>query len=47
MLGFADSTQPTLELISTIQPIMDDLIVQARFRISSQLYAEVLRLAGE
>ncbi len=34
-------------LISTIKPIMDDLIVQAKFRISSQLYAEVLLLAGE
>jgi len=33
--------------ISQVKPIMDDLIIQARFRISSQLYAEVLHLAGE
>ncbi|MEC4888325.1 MAG: hypothetical protein SAL70_44525 [Scytonema sp. PMC 1070.18] len=26
---------------------MDDLIIQARFRISTQLYSNVLLLAGE
>ncbi len=34
-------------LISMIKPVMDDLIVQASFRISSQLYTDVLLLAGE
>jgi hypothetical protein len=34
-------------IISRIKPIMDDLIIQARFRISSQLYTEVVRLANE
>ncbi|NJL48561.1 MAG: DUF3368 domain-containing protein [Leptolyngbyaceae cyanobacterium SM2_5_2] len=32
---------------SKIKPIVDALVIQARFRVSSQLYAEVLRLAGE
>ncbi|MDY6782064.1 MAG: DUF3368 domain-containing protein [Cyanobacteriota bacterium] len=35
------------KLISTIRPIMNNLIVQARFRISQPLYDEVLLLAGE
>jgi len=35
------------KLISKIKPIIDALMIQARFRISSQLYAEILRLAGE
>jgi hypothetical protein len=34
-------------LILRVKPMMDSLIIQARFRISSQLYTEVLRLAGE
>jgi len=33
--------------ISQIKPIVDDLMIQARFRISPQLYAEILYLAGE
>ncbi|MER3433540.1 MAG: DUF3368 domain-containing protein [Leptolyngbya sp. ERB_1_1] len=33
--------------LSNIKPIVDDLMTQARFRISSQLYAEILRLAGK
>ena len=35
------------KLISTIKPIMDDLITEARFRVKPQLYADVLLLAGE
>lgn len=35
------------ELITKVKPIMDDLIVQARFRISTQLYTDVLLLANE
>ncbi len=35
------------KLISRIKQIVDALMIQARFRISSQLYAEILRLAGE
>jgi uncharacterized protein len=34
-------------LIFEIKPIMDDLMDQAKFRIASSLYLEVLRLAGE
>lgn len=33
--------------IMTVKPIMHDLIAQANFRISSQLYVEVLNAAGE
>ena len=33
--------------ISKIKPTVDALVIQARFRVSSQLYAEILRLAGE
>ncbi|OWY64158.1 hypothetical protein B7486_48855 [cyanobacterium TDX16] len=35
------------ELIAKVKPIMDDLIVQARFRISTQLYTDILLLANE
>jgi hypothetical protein len=34
-------------LITAIKPIMDDLMTQANFRISSQLYINVLSTAGE
>jgi predicted nucleic acid-binding protein len=34
-------------LIFEIKPIMDDLMGQAKFRIASSLYLEVLGLAGE
>jgi uncharacterized protein len=34
-------------LIEAVKPIMDDLISQANFRISSQLYVDVLNEAGE
>ncbi|MBC1196929.1 DUF3368 domain-containing protein [Microcystis aeruginosa BLCCF158] len=34
-------------LIKAVKPIMDDLTSQANFRISSQLYADVLREAAE
>lgn len=34
-------------LVSEVQPIMDALTQQANFRISPQLYSEVLHLAGE
>jgi predicted nucleic acid-binding protein len=34
-------------LISKVQPIIDALILQANFRISRQLYEEVLRTANE
>lgn len=33
--------------VSKIKPTVDALVIQARFRISSQLYAEILHLAGE
>ncbi|MEA5418439.1 DUF3368 domain-containing protein [Spirulina sp. CCNP1310] len=36
-----------LNLISAVKPIMNDLTTQANFRISSQLYADVLREANE
>jgi uncharacterized protein len=35
------------KLISMVGPIMDALIHQANFRIKPDLYAEVLKLAGE
>ena len=34
-------------LVTTIRPIIDALIKQANFRVSNQLYAEVLIVAGE
>lgn len=34
-------------LISAVKPIMDDLILQAGFRVSNRLYAEVLQAASE
>lgn len=34
-------------LVSTIRPIVDELIKEAGFRISDQLYLEVLAVAGE
>jgi predicted nucleic acid-binding protein len=34
-------------LVTAVKPIMEDLMSQSNFRISSQLYAEVLALAGE
>jgi len=34
-------------LIPAICPIVDDLINEAGFRVSNQLYAEVLAAAGE
>jgi predicted nucleic acid-binding protein len=34
-------------LISKVQPIIDALILQANFRISRQVYEEVLRTANE
>lgn len=30
-----------------VQPVMDALITQAGFRVSSQLYAEILKAANE
>lgn len=33
--------------IAAVKPLMDDLMVQARFRVSQKLYVEVLQLAGE
>jgi len=35
------------EAIAIVKPVMDDLVTQAGFRISSQLYAEVLQAASE
>lgn len=35
------------KLIVAVKPIMDDLTAQANFRISSQLYTDVLNAAGE
>ena len=34
-------------LVGAVRPIVDDLINEAGFRVSSQLYAEVLTMAGE
>jgi len=34
-------------LLPEVRPVMDNLIQQANFRISPQLYGEVLQLAGE
>ncbi len=34
-------------LIPVVKPVMNDLIAQANFRVSSQLYAEVLKAANE
>ncbi|WP_353735249.1 DUF3368 domain-containing protein [Okeania sp. SIO2C2] len=34
-------------LIPFVKPIMNDLITQANFRVSSQLYTEVLKAANE
>jgi hypothetical protein len=35
------------KLITAVKPIMNELVMQANFRISSQLYADVLDVAGE
>jgi uncharacterized protein len=35
------------ELIPAVQPVIDALMIQAGFRVSSQLYADVLNAAGE
>lgn len=35
------------KLITAVKPIMNDLVIQANFRMSSQLYADVLNAAGE
>ncbi len=35
------------KLIPTVQPVIDALIIQAGFRVSSQLYAQVLQAANE
>lgn len=40
-------TAKRLGMISAVKPVMDDLIVQARFRVSQQLYTDVLQAAGE
>lgn len=34
-------------LISAVQPVMDALMNQVGFRVSSQLYTEVLKAAGK
>jgi predicted nucleic acid-binding protein len=34
-------------LIAAVKPVMDELIAQAVFRVSSQLYADILQAAGE
>ncbi|MDY6782745.1 MAG: DUF3368 domain-containing protein [Cyanobacteriota bacterium] len=34
-------------LIPTVKPVMDDLIAQASFRISEQLYIDILQFASE
>jgi predicted nucleic acid-binding protein len=34
-------------LVGAIRPIVDDLINEAGFRVSSQLYTEVLAMADE
>ena len=35
------------ELITAVKPVLDDLVTQAGFRISSQLYVNVSNVAGE
>ncbi|MBD2626714.1 DUF3368 domain-containing protein [Trichormus variabilis] len=35
------------QLMPAVQPVMDALITQAGFRVSSQLYAEILKAANE
>ena len=35
------------KLITSVKPVMDELIGQANFRIRPQLYAEILKRAGE
>ena len=40
-------TAKRLGRILAVKPVMDNLIVQARFRVSQQLYADVLQAAGE
>jgi hypothetical protein len=34
-------------LISLVKPVIDDLIAEAGFRVSNQLYTEILNTAGE
>ncbi|HEX4496268.1 MAG TPA: DUF3368 domain-containing protein [Thermoanaerobaculia bacterium] len=34
-------------LLPAVRPVLDDLLTQAGFRIGSDLYAAVLRTAGE
>ena len=34
-------------LIAAVKPVMDELIAQAVFRVSSQLYSDILQAAGE
>jgi hypothetical protein len=34
-------------LVTVVRPVMDSLIAEAGFRVSSQLYAEVLAVADE
>ena len=33
--------------VHEVKPILDDLIVEAGFRVSQQLYARVMEIAGE
>jgi len=35
------------KLISTVKPVIDELITQVDFRVSSELYSEVIKSAGE
>lgn len=35
------------DLITSVKPLMDDLVTQANFRISKQLYIDVLKTANE
>lgn len=35
------------ELISSVRPVIDELVTVAKFRVISQLYAEVLTTANE
>jgi hypothetical protein len=34
-------------LISAVKPVLDDLILQAGFRVSDRLYTEILQVAEE
>ncbi len=36
-----------LGFIKLVKPVMDDLMIKAKFRISAKIYASIIKLAGE